>query len=512
MNSIKSLPRKLQNFAKRLVNLVCYPQYSLFVVEFLFFIGLIFYSIILALPIFNIEVIKTIFNIEVLKTIFSREVIKSILNILILYFLGVGLIVATIKFNLQKDLNYGGIKEQLNDTEDKGKILKTSIPKFFSKFHIYFLVLSLILLFCKGLSIGDTFINDLGIAIGLILFVFELFINSYAFSPFLLILMMFGIPAIVNSIGSEKTILNWSFLLVILVTIIGENLFEERLVNGLISKKISVENLMLRKISNNIWAVFLYFGIVLSENIVNSTYFYIFFTSQAHPIIAYLQIFVAKSLIFLLVFVVYLGTEKKIIYLIFRFYYRDKELKINDSLVRVFLDKNKKWRVRRILRKPKKLKSIAINTYKGKNNNVFYVEDNSEIPKKIDGLNKNEGKSILGKINPWTIGWFIIMIAIMPINNFIDYGLKIDDGIYKIEEKSDKAEFPNEIEVLGDTIVYNGKVESFDTRTQSFEHGTISIREIKKEDIEDKKVKKEDIIYIELTKNVGNKERVVYKK
>lgn len=309
-----------------------------------------------------------------------------------------------------------------------------------------------------------------------------------------------------------KVILNWSFLLVILVTIIGENLFEERLVNGLISKKISVENLMLRKISNNIWAVFLYFGIVLSENIVNSTYFYIFFTSQAHPIIAYLQIFVAKSLIFLLVFVVYLGTEKKIIYLIFRFYYRDKELKINDSLVRVFLDKNKKWRVRRILRKPKKLKSIAINTYKGKNNNVFYVEDNSEIPKKIDGLNKNEGKSILGKINPWTIGWFIIMIAIMPINNFIDYGLKIDDGIYKIEEKSDKAEFPNEIEVLGDTIVYNGKVESFDTRTQSFEHGTISIREIKKEDIEDKKVKKEDIIYIELTKNVGNKERVVYKK
>ena len=210
MNSIKSLPRKLQNFAKRLVNLVCYPQYSLFVVEFLFFIGLIFYSIILALPIFNIEVIKTIFNIEVLKTIFSREVIKSILNILILYFLGVGLIVATIKFNLQKDLNYGGIKEQLNDTEDKGKILKTSIPKFFSKFHIYFLVLSLILLFCKGLSIGDTFINDLGIAIGLILFVFELFINSYAFSPFLLILMMFGIPAIVNSIGSEKTILNRS--------------------------------------------------------------------------------------------------------------------------------------------------------------------------------------------------------------------------------------------------------------------------------------------------------------
>ena len=103
-----------------------------------------------------------------------------------------------------------------------------------------------------------------------------------------------------------------------------------------------------------------------------------------------------------------------------------------------------------------------------------------------------------------------------------DFREKIDDGIYKIEERSDKAEVSNEIEVLGDAIVYNGKVEAFDRRTQSFEHGTISIRKIKEKDIEekkdkkekkaiiykkvqkDKKDKKEDNIYIVLIKKLGS--------
>lgn len=246
------------DFFRKSFNVVRYPQYSLFGIELIFFLGLILYSIKLAWPIFNLEVIK------------------SILNIFNLCFLVAGLFLAVKKFNLQKNIDYGGIKEQLNDTGDKGEILKTSIPKFFSKFHYYFFILPIILLFYNILSIGDTFINDLGIFFAVILLVFELSINSLAFSPYLFILMIAVITTIVNSIGSNTTFLNWSFLTLIFVTLIGENFFEDKLVEKLFSKKISEKNLILRKISINIGVVFLYFGIILSERIVNSTFYFIY--------------------------------------------------------------------------------------------------------------------------------------------------------------------------------------------------------------------------------------------
>ena len=204
-NIIKGTP----GFIKKTANFVCYPQYSLFVIEILFFLGLIFYSIILALPTYKLEVIKPISNFGVIKSIFNFEVIKLIFNYLVikadlnsykLYYLVGGLIVAILKFKSQKDFNYGNIKEQLNDTEGKGIALKTSTLKLYGLFHWYFLGLSLFLFICRVLSIGDTFINDIGIYSGLILFVFELFINSLAFSPYLFILMMVVVPTIVNSI------------------------------------------------------------------------------------------------------------------------------------------------------------------------------------------------------------------------------------------------------------------------------------------------------------------------
>ena len=132
INLIKGTP----DFFSKAIKVVRYPQYSLFLIEFIFFLGLILYSIILALPMFNLEVIMSIFNLgvitskfnfevivlkfsldvinstsnlELIKSIFNLEVIKLILNIFNLYFLIKGLIGAVNKFNRQKDLNYGEI-------------------------------------------------------------------------------------------------------------------------------------------------------------------------------------------------------------------------------------------------------------------------------------------------------------------------------------------------------------------------------------------------------------------
>lgn len=162
LSGLMNIKKCLVNFIKKLVKFVRYPQYMIFTMEVLFFLKLIHNS--------------------------TKLEFKWCCSV-------VGIIVAFVKLRYQKDLNYGGLKEQLIGTVDKRKILKTSIPKFLRNFHFYFLALSLIFLFCKFSSIGDTYINYLGFVIGLILFVLELIINYYAFSPFLLILMMLGMPA-----------------------------------------------------------------------------------------------------------------------------------------------------------------------------------------------------------------------------------------------------------------------------------------------------------------------------
>ncbi|MBK5129592.1 hypothetical protein H7T95_08930 [Streptococcus salivarius] len=154
-----------------------------------------------------------------------------------------------------------------------------------------------------------------------------------------------------------------------------------------------------------------------------------------------------------------------------------------------------------------------MNTYKDRNNGALYVKNNGDIHEKLKDLNKNEGNNIIGVVNVSTIFLFLIMIAIIPINYCLDRQVRVDDGIYKIVEKSDKTDNVGEIiKVSGDAIVYKGKVEALDRRTQSFEHGTISIRK-KEENILTKltkylrgeKDREDKNSYIELTINQGEK-------
>lgn len=81
----------------------------------------------------------------------------------------------------------------------------------------------------------------------------------------------------------------------------------------------------------------------------------------------------------------------------------------------------------------------------------------------------------------------------MLVISVLDYTVKVDDGIYEIVGKSDKADKIDRIKLSGDTTIYHDKVEDFEKRTQSFEQGTISIR---------KKGKN----YIELIINQGRKQ------
>lgn len=124
-------------------------------------------------------------------------------------------------------------------------------------------------------------------------------------------------------------------------------------------------------------------------------------------------------------------------------------------------------------------KRISINTYRSRSKedkNKYFVEKTSEIHKGIEYLDIRRGKNSLGVVGIRTMVYIGLVLCILLFIYCHDYYIKIDDGIYEICEKSDKAGFPNKIEVLGDAIVYKDKVEAYDKRTQSFEHGTNSLR------------------------------------
>ena len=456
-----------------------------------------------------------------------------------IYFV-IGIIFAFCKWWYLKKVDYGGILEQLNDTEGKGESIIKSTPKKYNRYPWYFFIL--IFFYGYQLTISNDIVNILGFFFSLSLYICEALICSTALSPFLFISLVFGFSTIVVSIGSDSTILNWTFLLLFFGTTIGSNFFDKSLVKGRFSKKITDENLILRKISYYIGLIFLYLGVFFSESILKSTYYYVHFIGENSSGISIFQNLVVKCSIFYLLLTVYLGTEKKIMYLIFRFYYRDKTLKNNNSVLKVSLYKEKRWKVKRIKKKPKDLERISgktctlkkhyvfdvnksgkipfsyknkknktkknnnsvvkvslykekrwrvkrvkkkprdierigINTYKLKKHNVIYVDKNSEIPEKIKGLRESDGKRILGLVPLSTKVLLLLTIAILPVIYALDKGVKVNNGIYRIYSNSDNIDNSDIIEVSGDTIIYNGKAEKFDTRKQSFSMG-----EIKKND------------------------------
>ena len=511
LSQLSQFWESMKDFPQKIPSVISYPQYLLFFLE-------------IALVIFFSSIIdhKTVLD----YGIFFSWCLLSLVN---LY--------------RQRDFSCGSFNEQIKGNKTKGKELETSNPKK-AKILIPIGIRS----FFSIIIISS--INNIYIDVFLSLFVSalsvcEIMIYLKKVSPFLLFPLIFSFSIIVYAIGIDKTIINWTLLLLLFGTTIGANFFDMKLLKGRIPDDIddkSEGNLILRKISFYIGLVFLYIGLTISDKVINSTTYYIL-TASEQPFNKIIIDIITKSFIFMIVFATYWGTQNKILYWIFSFYYRDKGLKCRSNLAKVVLEKGI-WRVveEDIQQDFLNLKTISIDTYQIEEDNrytdcvaqksetseqieednryTYYIAQESEIPEKIDGLPASAGYSILGVIDSFTIIFAILTICILPASFYFDSNRKIDDGIYKIVGKSHKAKVPNKIEVLGDAIVYNGKVEAYDKHTQSFEHGTISIRKInlkekkykKYKDIENRKGKKEDIIYIELTKNVGKKEWFVYKK
>lgn len=499
MKKCKSFFSELLNFVSRTFRFIAYPQYLLFVIETLFCVAIIRYSV------------------------FDKSLeIVSIWNVLRIIFILVCFFWVLYRIWIHKDVNYSGIfkgpeeikKQKLNYIKGGARFLSNPFRWFEENFQYYFIFLVFFFIICSLIEPGHPQINGYGILFGLFLAFCEIVINVFAKSPFLFILIVVGFTAIINSIGKEGALFDWSFLTLIFATTIGANFYDKFLVKNRFSKEITEENLIIRKTLYYIGIIFLYLWMLLTEFVLTSTY-YTIALGEEDSLIKFFLGYIIKGWLALVLFYIYKGTRVKLLYLIFKYYYRDKKLKNREFLVPISLEKGK-WVVGKkdiLSRDLNELERISINTYISKEDkNKYFVEKMSEIHKGFESLNIEEGKNSLGVVSIITKLYIGLLLLVLLGFYSRDYMLKIDDGIYKIEERSDKAEVSNEIEVLGDAVVYNGKVEAFDRRTQSFEHGTISIRKIEKEDIEkkdiiykkEKKDKKEDDIYIVLIKNLGS--------
>lgn len=504
----------LWNFVIRTIRWITYPQYLLFVIETLFCFAIIWYSVHEK----------------------SLEIV-SIWNVLRIIFILVCFFLALYKIWIHKDVNYRGIfkdpeeikKQKLNYIEGGEGFLTNPFRWFEENFQFYFIFLVVFFYICHLGEPGDPHINGYGIIFGLLLAACEMVINDYAKSPFLLFLISVGITAIMNSIGKEGALFDWSFLTLIFATTIGANFYDKFLVKNRFSKEITEENLIIRKTLYYIGIIFLYLWMLLTEFVLTTTG-YTIAISEEDSVMKFLLRSLIKVWFALVLLYIYKGTRVKLLYLIFKYYFRDKKSKNREFLVPISLEKGK-WVVGKkdiLSRNLNELKRISINTYRSKEDkNKYFVEKTSEIHKGFESLNIEKGENSLGVVSIITKLYIGLVLLVLLGFYSRDYMLKIDDGIYKIEGMSDK------IEVLGDAIVYNGKVEAFDRRTQSFEHGTISIRKIEKKDIEEKKdkkgkkviiykkdkkaiiykkdieekkTKKEDDIYIVLIKNLGSEE------
>lgn len=302
---------------------------------------------------------------------------------------------------------------------------------------------------------------------------------------------------VISLTGINNAIINWTFLLLVFGTTIGGNFFDKNLVNKRFLEDIEEENLILRKISFYIGVVFLYIGILIPDTVINSP-FYFSITGELPSNIKYLVEIFLKSCISVIVFATYWGTQNQILYQIFKFYYRDKdkELKCRSKLAKVVLEEEK-WKVveKDIQQDIPNLKRISIDTYQIKedkrdtdcvaqkserseknkkdNRHTYYVAQKSEILDKIEGLPKTAGYSILGVIDSFTVIFAILTISILPGMFFLNHRVEVNNGTYYIYRNLDNIDSSDTIEISDDTIIYNGKAETFDKRKQSFSMGKI---------------------------------------
>lgn len=452
---------KLKDFFEKCKRFIVYPQYSMFLIE-------IFYSVCLCC-----------FTLYGTKLVSVRLVVIPITFIVLSLFFW--------QYSSKRGVNYGTFRDQLNDTMKQGEKIKETNSILRNLLLIIFNIILYVLFFCNV----SKAINSWMLIMVSFLFISELLLIIFAFSPMLFISII-TLPLMVSSnIGITNGVLTWSLLSFILVSI-GAAFFDQKIYYkhtklNIDDKKLEME-LSKKKINYLILVFFTFCALLISELI---TKFSIYITLERlynssvkiNRIISLDTLL--KSLLLLFSIIFYQNSKNKIVFMIGTFLLGDKINSVDDIYVLVerpskrekkWAISNKVYSINRVdegfvitnLSKMTDKHQISSTNVRRlmedvlKINKEYYVRISSDIVRDIQSKPEEKGYELLGEVIKASKEIIIFLIFLFSLATFFSLWHSNSINGYYVRFSSARNytifDWNDIVEVKGERIYYKGNV------------------------------------------------------
>lgn len=453
----------LKDFFEKCKRFIVYPQYSLFLIEIFYCLYFCYFTLFGA------------------KLLWVKIVAIAIIIIVFLLFFW--------QYYCKREVNYGTFRDQLNDTRKQGENIKETNSILGGLLLIIANIFANIFLY--GFLFGNVSKHPWMFILLFFLFISELLLEFYAFSPVLFISMV-TLPLIVSSIiGVTNGILTWSLLSFIFVSI-GAAFFDQKIYYKHIKSNIDDKELELylsnKKINYLILIFFTFCALLISE-LIQKIPIYITLEQLYNSSVKFNRIISLDTLLknFLLLFsiIFYQNSKNKIVFMIGTFLLGDKINSVDDIYVLVERPskKVKKWAISNwvysinrvdegfvITNLSKKTDKHQISSTNVKRlmkdvlkiNKEYYVRISSDIVRDIQSKPKEKGYELLGEVFMASREIFYFIIFIFAIGIFVYSKNPNSINGYYVRFSSAKKctifDWNDIVEVKDEKIIYKGNV------------------------------------------------------
>lgn len=394
-------------------------------------------------------------------------------------------------FKKRKNLDYDFIRKKDYELfqESTSKILK----RITIVIIVSFFIISLIYFLLQEYGKISIIIQILLCLISLL----EFIISAYKISPFFFYLLL-SIPLVLASnIGIQNGIITWSLLSFILISV-GSNFFDVRLMKRYLKIEIEDDSLIEKKINYLIGILFLFLGLLISEQIYKISIYRIFVVN--HFAVYWLWNSLIKIFIIFNLSVIWQHSRRRFTYLVLSFIGR-KEIKKIDGRYRLVEINKEKWLsssnsfliesckddvmisdIPHIHYKYKVLNSdvkrLVTDVIEVRGN--IFVRENSYLIYKIGSQTRDFGYSLLGKPLRALRDLFVFFLFLFVVVTALLFSTTDPsvDGPYVRVVLDSKNQSPyldwNDIITVEDEKIYiNGRLISLDSQKLSFESDNI---------------------------------------
>lgn len=462
--------KEFEEFKSRMFRCFRFPQYSMFIIEF---------------------VVELIIIFELIRS-FKYDIIfiMAIVMMVVLVFLTCYLL----KKRGGKDYSL----RALSDNSPEFSLI--NVIKFLG------VIIGLTLLLIIIYSIIFNYIegNNILLTVFSIIYLMELVLTGYKVSPFSLAALM-GLPILFASqIGIKEGLLTWGFLSFILISF-GMNFFDVSLVRdtlGLATDSKIDNDALERKVYYLFGILFLFFDLLLSEAFTSLySYRLLILNSELSEWFLYAAI---KVLGLCILFPIYDYSWKRLTFLFINLIFKNKIKPVDGYYREVKLVKLKgkeyHWEISNHIYKLKKsgnnLEIISINTpQKCKplysdikraskdvlkvNKNIFIRKESKDLLK-IKGSVKEYGYKLLNMplhaLSGLFIVIFIFVILGLGVNYFIDTNYGINGNYVNVNQDTSTPNFSKELHIENYRVIFDDNIKIIDKELFTFSDGRYTIQ------------------------------------